>query len=119
MIALVQRDRVDVGEDRRRPGAHDRLRRRVERERRADHLVPCTDLHRVEDEHERISAVCDPDRPWDAEVGGRLLLERLDVRPEDQSPRIEHFLEALEDLRDQARVLRPNVNERDRHRGPV
>ena len=115
----VQRDRVDVGEDRCRAGAHDRLGRRVERERGADHLVAGADLERVQDEHERVGAVRDPDRPRHSQVDGRLLFEGLHVRSQDQRARLEHFLEPRENLRYQTRVLRPYVNERDRHREPV
>jgi hypothetical protein len=115
----VQRDRVDVGENRRRAGPHDRLRRRIEGERGADHLVAGADLQRVEDEHERVRAVGDADRLLHAEVGGGFLLEGLHVRPQDQGARLEHRLEPLEDLRYQALILRPNVNERDRHGEPV
>ena len=72
----VERDRVDVGEHRRRAGAGDRLRRRVERERRADHLVAGADPHRLEREHERVGAVRDADRVRHAEIGGRLAARR-------------------------------------------
>ena len=76
--------RVDVGEDRRGAALRDRLGSRVERERRADHLVAGADAERVEDEDERVRAVRDADRLRDAEIGGRLVLERRDVRPEDE-----------------------------------
>ena len=76
----VQRHRVDVGEHRSRAAPGDRLGGRVERERRADHLVARPDLHRVEHEHERVGAVRDADRLLRAEVRGRLLLERVEVR---------------------------------------
>ena len=58
----VERRRVDVGEDRRRAAPRDRLGRRVERERRADHLVAGADAERVEHEHDRVGAVGDADR---------------------------------------------------------
>ena len=67
----VQRHRVDVGEDRRRAGARDRLGGRVEGERRADHLVAAPDADRLEHEHERVGAVRDADRLRDAEVRRR------------------------------------------------
>ena len=115
----IQRHRVDIGEDRRRAGAHDRLRRRVEGERRADHLVAGADLQRVQHEHQRIRSVGDADRLRDAEVGGRLLFEGLHVRSQDERAGFEHFLEPAQNLRNQALVLRPHVNEGDRHREPV
>ena len=109
----VERDRVDVGEHRRRADARDRLRRGEEREGRADHLVAGADPHRLEGEHERIGAVRDADRVLDAEIGGRLLLKSVDLRPEDEAPRLEHFGEALLQLGDERRVLRLDVDERD------
>ena len=80
----VERRRVDVGEHRRRAAAGDRLGGRVEGERGADHLVARADPHRVEREHERVGAVRDADGARHAEVPGRLALEGLDVRPEDE-----------------------------------
>ena len=77
---------VDVGEDRRRADARDRLGGRVERERRADDLVAGADPERVEHEHERVGAVGDADRLRHAEVLGRLALEALDLGPEDEPP---------------------------------
>ena len=68
----VQRHRVDVGEDRRRADAGDRLGGRVERERRADHLVAAPDPERLEREDERVGAVRDADRVRHAEERGGL-----------------------------------------------
>ena len=109
----VERDRVDVGEDRRRADPGDRLGGRVERERRADHLVAATDSHCLEREDERVRAVRDADRVRDAEVGGRLALERLDLGPEDEAAGLEDGREALLELGDQRRVLRLHVDEWD------
>ena len=75
---------------------------------------PGADLERVEDEHDRVGAVRDADRLGHAEVLGRLLLERLDVRPEDELAVLEHLGEGLLELRDERRVLRLDVNERNR-----
>ena len=111
----VERHRVDVREDGGRAAPRDCLRSGVEREGRADHLVAGSDLHRVEDEHERVGAVRDADRLRDAEVGGGLILERLEVRALDQPGRIvENGTEARLELGDQGLVLRANVNERNR-----
>ena len=116
----VHRRRVDLREDRSRPAARDRLGRRVEREGRADHLVAGPDLERVERDHERVGAVRDPDRVLDAEVRGGLLLEGLDLRAEDEPPRVEDVGDSLLQLLQQRRVLRLDVNERDlRHAAPV
>ncbi len=49
----------------------------------------------------------------DAEVRGRLALERLDLGAEDEAPGLEHFREPLLELRDEWRVLRLDVDERD------
>ena len=115
----VQRGRVDVGEDRRRAAARDRLGGREERERRADDLVAGADLERVEREHERVRAVGDADRLLDAEVLGGLALERLDLGAEDEAAAVEGAGERLLELRDEGRVLRLDVNERNRlHAGP-
>ena len=84
----VQRGRVDVGEDGRRADACDRLGRRVERERGADDLVAAPDSERLEREDERVGAVRDADRMRDAEKRGRLVLERLDLGPEDEATRL-------------------------------
>ena len=71
----VERRLVDVGEDGCGADASDCLSRRVEREGRADDLVPGADLERTQHEHDRIGAVGDADRMRHAEVGGGLLLE--------------------------------------------
>ena len=109
----VQRDRVDVGEHRGRARAGDRLGGRVERERRADHLVAGADAHRLEREHERVGAVGDADRMGHVEVRRRLALERLDLGPEDEATRLEDLAETLFELRDERRVLRLDVDERN------
>ena len=108
--------RVDLREDRCGAATRDRLGGRVERERRADHLVAGADPHRVEDEHERVGAVRTADRVLGAEVLGRLALERLDLRPEDEPAGLERARERLLQLRDQRRVLRLDVNVGNRHR---
>ena len=95
------------------PDAGDRLGGRVERERGADHLVAGADAHRLEREHERVGAVGDADRMRHVEVRGRLALERLDLGPEDEAARLEHLGEALLELRDERRVLRLDVDERN------
>ena len=112
----VHRLGVDVGEDRRRADAGDRLGGRVERERGADHLVARADPERVERDHDRVGAVPDPDRLRDAEIVGRLGLERLHVRAEHEAPVLQHFGEDALQLRDQTRVLRLDVDEGDHGR---
>ena len=77
---------------------------------------PGADLHRLEREHERIGAVGDADRVGHAEIGGRLALERLDLGTEDEAAGLEHLGEALLQLRDQRRVLRLDVDERNHDR---
>jgi hypothetical protein len=116
----VHRRRVDLGEDRGRPPARDRLGRRVERERRGDHLVPRSDPERVEGQHQGVGPVRDADRVLDAEVRRGLLLEGPQLRAEDEPARVEDFGDSLLQLVQQRRVLRLDVNERDlRHGAPV
>ena len=95
----VERVRIDVREDRRRADPRDRLGGGVERERRADHLVARADLERVQDEDDRVRAVPDADRLAHAEIARRLLLERADVRPEDELAALENVVDRLLDLR--------------------
>jgi len=58
---------------------------REERERRTDDLVARADAERIEREHERVGSVGDADRLLDAEILGRLALESLDLRSEDET----------------------------------
>ncbi len=115
----VERDGIDVGEDGRRADTRDRLGGRVEGEGRADHLVAAPDAHRLEREDERVRAVGDADRMRHAEVRGRLALERLDLRAEDEPAGLEHLREPLLELGDERRVLRLDVDERDHDRPSV
>ena len=55
----------------------------------------------------------DADRVRDAQVGGGLALERLDLGPEDEPARLENLREALFQLGDERRVLRLHVDERN------
>ena len=113
----IERHRVDVGEHRRRTASRDRLGRRVERERRADHLVARADAHRVEHEDDRVGAVRAADRVGSAELLRGLALERLDLRAEDELAGLERARERLFQLGDQRRVLRLDVNVGDLHGG--
>jgi len=110
----VHRRRVDIREDGRRSAPGDCLCRRVERERRTDHLVPSADSERVEHEHERIGTVGHADRVADAEIVGRLALERGDIGPENELAALEHAVDRLADTRQERGVLSFYVNERDR-----
>ena len=110
----VERDGVDVGEDRRRAAPHDRLGRRVEGEGRADHLVAGPDAERLEREHERVGAVRDADRALHAEVGGGLLLERPVVRAADEALAVENLAERGLEPGNQRLVFGSDVNERNR-----
>ena len=51
----------------------------------------------------------------DAEIGGRLLLEGVVVLAADELAAVEDLAEPSLELRLQRRVLRVDVNERDRH----
>ena len=112
----VQRDRVDVGEHGRRAAPRDRLGRRVEGERRADHLVAGADAHRVEHEHERVGAVRAADRLLRPEQLRCFALEGLDLGAEDEPAGLQGARKRLLQLRNQRRVLRLDVNVGDRHR---
>ena len=110
----IERDRVDLGEDRRRAAPHDRLGGRVEGEGGTDHLVARPDAERLEGEHERVGAVGDADRPLHAEVRGGLLLERPVVLAADEGLAVEHLAERGLEPGDQRLVFGSNVNERNR-----
>ena len=110
----VHRRRVDIREDGRRSAPGYRLCRRVERERRTDDLVPSADSERVEHEHERVGPVGHADRVADAEIVGRLALERGDIGPENELAALEHAVDRLADPRQERDVLSFYVNERDR-----
>ena len=90
--------RVDVAEDGSRPGGDDRLRRRVERERRHHDLVVGTNAERLQRDRDRIGAVRDTDYVADTEVGGEVLLELPDLGPEDVHAALDHLRDAFEDL---------------------
>ena len=105
---------IDVGEDRRRADARDRLGRRVERERRADDLVAAPDPERLENEDERVGAVRNADRVGNTEERRGLVLERLHLWAEDEPPGLEDGGEPLLELRDEWRILRLRVDEWDR-----
>ena len=61
----------------------------------------------------RIRAVRDADRLGNAEIRSGLLLEGLDLGPEDESARLEHLGETVLELGDQRRVLRLYVDKRN------
>ena len=82
----VERDRVDVGEDRRRTAPGNRLGRGVEGERRADDLVAGADAHGVEHDHDRVRAVGDADRFRDAEVAAASSSKALTFGPRMKTP---------------------------------
>ena len=97
--------------------ARDRLGRRVEGEGGADRpRRRRRSRMRVEDEHDRVGAVRDADRLLDAEVLGSLALEPLDLGAEDEAPALERAREGRLQLRDERRVLRLDVNVRNRPR---
>src|SRR5207247_11193389 len=103
---------IDVGENGGGPGARDRLGGRIERERRADDLVAGADLEGVEDEDDRVRAVADAHRLGNAEVARGLLLERGDVRPQDELTALQHLVDGLPDPWEERRVLRLDVDQR-------
>src|SRR5262249_20829366 len=90
---------------------------RIEGESGTDHLVAGPNAERVEDEHERVGPVRDAHGLADAEVRGRLALERRDVGAEDEIGALEHAVDRRTDAREQRLVLRLYVNQRDRTHG--
>ena len=98
------------------PTSRDRLGGREEREGGADDLVAAPDPERVEHDHDRVGPVRDADRLGHAEVLRGLALELRNVRPEDEPAVLEHGRERLLQLRDERRVLRLDVDERDLQR---
>src|SRR5581483_3120155 len=109
----VERDRIDLGEYRGRAAPSDRLGGRIERERGTHDLVAVADPERVENEDDRIRAVRDAEGLPDAEKGRSLAFEALDLRPEDEPPRLQRPPEGVLELRDQRCVLRADVNVRN------
>ena len=75
---------------------------------------PLPTPERVEHEHERVGAVGHADRVADAEIVGRLALERGDIGPENELAALEHAVDRLADPRQERDVLSFYVNERDR-----
>ena len=111
---------IDIREHWCRAATEDRLDRRVEREGRGDHLVARADVQRVQGEDERVRAVGNAEGMRNAEISGGLLFKGMNVRAEDEPPRLENRGERVLQLVRERRVLRPYVNERDlRHGGPV
>src|SRR5438270_9932303 len=116
----VERDGIDVREYRRGAAPHDRLRGRIEREGRADHLVAGPDAERVESEHERVGAVRDADRPLHAEIRSGFLLEGPVMRAADEPLALEYLAERGLEPWDQRLVFGSDVNEWNRlHAGPL
>ena len=72
---------------------------------------PCPDPERLEDEDDRVRSVSDAYGLANAEVTRSLLLERLDVRAEDELAVFEHVLDRRLELREERRVLRLHVDE--------
>ena len=114
----VQRRRVDVGEDRRRAAARDRLGRRVERERRADDLVAGADPERVE-RRARARRCRWRRRPSPARRGSRPPRARsaLTFGPRMNVARPRARRRIASQLGHERRVLRLDVNERDLRHG--
>jgi hypothetical protein len=109
--------RVDVAEDGPRAGRRDRLGRRVEGERGNDDLVAGPDAEREQRQGDGVGPVRDADRVRHAEVAGPLLLERGDLRPEDEPPAVDDLRDARGDLVAQRRERCAGVEQRDGHGG--
>jgi hypothetical protein len=109
------RVRGDVAEDGRRTGVRDRLRGGVEREGGDDDLVARPDAERAQREHERVGPVGDAGGVAGAEVGGELLLEGLDLGPEDERAAVDHLGDLRVDRGAQRGERRLRVEQRDGH----
>ena len=101
----IERERVDVREDRCRADAGNRLGGGVERERRQITSSPYRS-RAPPAQHERIGAVRDPDRMRNLEKRGRLPFEGLDLRPEDEAAGLEDSREPLLDPGSAVRAAR-------------
>ncbi len=62
-------------------------------------LVARPDPQSAQGDRDGVGAVGHPDRVPDAQVGGELALEGLDLRPEDEAPSLEHLGEGLGEAR--------------------
>src|SRR5262245_960252 len=107
------RVRVDVDEDRGRPGHDDGRGGGDEGERARDHRVAGTDAYRGEGEPERVGAGRDADRVRDADVLGQVVLERLALRPKDEARGVEDAAGSLRELGAQRGVLAREIEEGD------
>ena len=111
----VQRVGVDVDEHGAGAGLDDRLGRGVEGERGGDDLVALADAGRAQGDGQAVGAVGDADGPGGAEVGGRLLLEGLDVGAQDVAPSAQDVEHRPLDLLADLGVLALDVHQPDRH----
>ena len=107
---------ADVGEHGHGADRGDRLGRGVEGVRRADHLVAALDADGAQRERERVGAVRDADAVRDAERGGGLLLEGLDLRAEDVATGVDDVDQCLLGAREELRPLALQLHQGDSHR---
>ena len=109
-------DPVVVAVDQHRPGAHrqDGAGAGNERIGLGDDLVARSDAERPQGQLQGRQPGVDPDRMWDAAVGGEFLLEELDVFAEDEVPAAQHRLDRLVESRLEGLDLGLEVDEADR-----
>ena len=105
--------RIDVGKN--RPGAkpRDRAGRGEERETRQNHLVAGGNVQGHQGQQQGVAARGAADGVFCLAIGGQLLFELRDLRPEHESAAIANPAECGEDLRFQSRVLASQVQERN------
>ena len=101
--------RIDVGQDRTRPGLQDRLHRGAEGMRRGDHLVARSDSRADQRQLERIRPVAHPDAVGRPAVPGVRLFERFHLGAEDERTAFDHPGQGRVDLRLDLPVLNRQI----------
>jgi len=107
--------RVDVGEDRRRADPDDCADRRKEGEGRGDDFIAGPDPFDHQRDDERVGTAGHADREVAAAVGGDFGFEFLDLGAEDEILRIGDLRNFPKNLFLDRRVLRLQIQQRNRH----
>jgi hypothetical protein len=112
----VEIERLEVGLDghRRRPGLGDSEPGGDIGIRRHDHFVASSDTEPAQDQRQCIESVGHADAMGRPAIRGKLILERLDLRPEDPSIGYEYTLPRSIEFRANFRVPGAEIEERNR-----